>query len=108
MVFPSRVVGNLSSMHGNDSLVEMLDDAGVVRRQDNGRTKIVDLLENLDNVVCVYRVEVSCRLVRDDEIGLVDDGSGNGDSLLFSARELVREIMHLLAEVNELEDMGHV
>src|SRR5262249_18321068 len=42
------------------------------------------------------------------QVRLIDDSAADGDALLFPARELVREVVRLLAEVNELEDVRNV
>ena len=49
------------------------------------------------------RVEVSGRLVGEQDGGLVDDGARDRDALLLTARELVRVATGLAAESHHLE-----
>ena len=53
-------------------------------------------------------VEVPCRLVRDEHVGLSDDSACDGDTLLLAAGELARETPNLVGETDEFEHMRHV
>jgi hypothetical protein len=106
---PFRVVADdLAPIHGDDALPDSIDDALIVRRDDDGGAELVDLLQDLDDLEGVDRVEVAGRLVGDDELGLIDDRAADGDALLLAARELVGEMLRLVGEIHELEDIGHV
>ena len=48
------------------ALFDRINHAFVVRREDDGRTEIVDLLEDLDDFVSVDRIQISRWLVGDD------------------------------------------
>ena len=52
-------------------------------------------------------VEVSGRLVRQQDRRLVDDGAGHRHALLLTARELVRESALLAGQADHLQDVGH-
>jgi hypothetical protein len=99
---------DLALLHGNDAPADMLDNAGIMRREQDGRAEIVDFFQNLHHLVRIGRIEVSRRLIGNDEIRLIDDGTRDGDALLFSAGELVRKGVHLAMQVYEFEHMGHV
>ena len=46
----------------------------------------------------ILGVEVTSRLVGEDELGIHHDGSGNGDALLLTARELLRKVMGAMTD----------
>ena len=109
MVLAVRAVMNDPTvLHADNSSTEVVDDTGIVRGEDDGRSEIVDLLQDLNDVEGVRRVEISSRLISDDEIGLIDDGSSDGHALLFSSRKLMRKIVHLSGEINEFEYMWNI
>jgi len=49
-------------------------------------------------LACSPRVEVAGRLVGKDQIGIGDEGSGDGDSLLLSTGELPRQVIEARTE----------
>src|SRR3989344_472513 len=53
-------------------------------------------------------IQVSSRLVGDYKLWLIDNGSGNRQSLLFAAGELMRKMTHPLGEIHQLQDMRHI
>ncbi len=53
-------------------------------------------------------VEVSGGFVGEDEVGIGDDGAGDGDALLLSAGELAGEVVEPVAEADEVECGGGV
>ena len=52
------------------------------------------------------RVQVAGRLVRQENGRLVDQGAGNRDPLLLAARELVREVVHAVAESYRIQHVS--
>src|SRR6185503_4896784 len=108
-VFALLVVAHdLAAVHGDHALAQAVDDAFVVGSKEDGGAEVVDLLEDLYDLEGIDRVEVAGRLVGDDHVGLVDYRAGDGDALLLAAGELAREVVHLVAEVHELQDVRHV
>ena len=53
-------------------------------------------------------VEVAGGLVAEQQIGVGDDGAGDGDALLLAAGELAGEVVEAVAEADELERGGGV
>ena len=108
-IFSALVVADeLSLFHGDDAAADGVHDAFVMGGEEDGRAELVDLLQDADDVIGVRRVEIAGRLVGDDDVRMVDDGPGDGHALFLAAGELVREIPHLVGQIDELEDMRHV
>src|SRR6516225_1037437 len=69
-------------------------DMGVVRDHDNRwAALLIDLLKFPENLVAGMRLEISRRFVGQDDLGLIDHGSGAGGPLLLPARQLVGHMM---------------
>src|SRR6185503_16474477 len=54
------------------------------------------------------RVEVSARLVGEQERRVVDEGAGDRDSLLLAAGELVRVVVELGREADQAKRLGYL
>ena len=87
--------------------LHLVDDAGVVRGHDHGGAAGVDAGEQLHDAGARGGVEVSGRLVGEQDLRLVDDGAGDRDALLLTAGELVREGAAPSGEADHLEGVGH-
>ncbi len=68
------------------------EDGGQVVGDENHSHSTLDLqvLEQLQHLGLFARIEHRHRLVGDQELGLEDEGSGEGDPLQLTARQLVR------------------
>ena len=53
----------------------------------------VELFEQLEDLAAGGAVEIAGRLVGDQQVGVGDDGPGDGDALLLAAGELARVMM---------------
>jgi len=62
-------------IHRDHASADRIDDTLVVRRENDGSAEVVDLFQYFDDIVRVDRVEVAGRLIRDQNIGLIDDGA---------------------------------
>ena len=77
---------------GNNLTIKEVDDAlgiasialGVGHHQD-GSAFLVQLGEQLHHFQTVLRVEVTCRLVSQNQLGIHHNGTGNGYTLLLTA-----------------------
>src|SRR5437762_12446228 len=87
----------------DDAAAERVDDLGVVRRHEKRRTELVDPNEELDDLPARDRIEVSRRLVRDEDLRSAYKGARDRGALLLAARELVREVRPPLREADERE-----
>ena len=72
---------------------------------DDGRTRLTDLLEQTHDVGGRLRVEVSCRLIGNDDSWLVQDSPCNGDTLLLTARQLMRHLVFLFRHPHHLQHL---
>ena len=69
-------------------LTTRLGEIGVRRRvgdHDDGRAFLVELAEHPHHLLAMRGVEVAGRLVGEDQLGLADQGAGDGDALLLAA-----------------------
>ena len=73
----------------------------------NGRSSVVDFLQELHNLHGVSRVQVSGRLVRQKNVRPVDNGSCHGNSLLLSSGKLLREGFVLLCQSDQRQNFRH-
>ena len=53
----------------------------------------------------VRRIEIAGRLISEEHLGLVGDGTGNRDALLLAARELRRAMVPALLEAERLQKL---
>ena len=80
----------------------------VVGRDDDGRAGAVDPVEQLHDPDRGDRVEVSARLVGQQQRRMVDEGAGHGDALLLTAGELVGVAVELGREADQAQRLRHL
>ena len=86
----SNHLGDLSIYH-LDHLVHIPDHAEVVGDHYSGLVLFMDQVrENINNLISSFGVEAGCWFVGKDNAGIMDQGSGNGNSLLLPTRKLFR------------------
>ena len=85
----------ISSLVADDLSLAKLNDpvciiVGIVQimRNDENQAFLRKLLQKLHDRLCRIGIQISRRLVRKDDTRLLDDGTGNRNSLLFTARKL--------------------
>ena len=107
----SRVFLQLREHLLHHAAVEEVDDAvgiaGVALRvghHDDGGAFLVEVGEQVHHLAAVLRVEVTRRLVGEDELGVGDDGAGDGHPLLLAAAELLREVLGAVLDGHALHD----
>ena len=91
----------------DDALALLVDDAVVVGGHDHRRAGRVDAVEELHDADRRRRVEVSGRLVGQQDRRAVHEGAGDGDALLLTTGELVRAALLLAVQADHLQDLGH-
>ena len=80
--------------HSDDSVSEVLQ-AHVVSDHDHGDLlPHVQVDQDLHHDVSAARVQVSCGLVEQQNLGFVCDRARNSDTLLLSTGQLVWEVIH--------------
>src|SRR6266496_770070 len=84
--------------------VRPLDRVRVVRDHHDGLLEfLVQPLEQRQDFLGRFPVQVPGRLVRHEDRGVGGDGPRDGDALLLAARELPREVMHPVLEPHQRE-----
>ena len=82
-----------------------MSDVELVGHHDNGDAGVVELLENAHDFDGRFGVEVAGGLVGQEQLRAVNQGAGNGDALLLSARELVGQVVVAGGQTDDLEGM---
>ena len=84
--------------------------AGVVfgvGNHDDGRSLFVEIGEQGHYLVTVGGVEVTCRFIRQDELGVIDHGAGYGYALLLTTGELLGVVVAAVHDLHLVEDHFH-
>ena len=76
-------------------------DVVFVRDHDDRLARVVQLLEHLHDFVAGLGVEVTGRLVGQDDVGVVDQRAGDRDALLLAAGELRRAVIEPVAQADQ-------
>ena len=104
----------LQAVFLDDAAVEEVDGAigvarvaRVVRDHADRRAFAVQLAEQLHDGFAVLRVEVSGRLVRQQDRRGAGDGAGDRDALLLTARELRGQVLGAVRHADLLERRHH-
>ena len=97
----------------DDAAVEQVDRAigvrgvaRIVRDHADRRAAAVQLAKQLHHRFAVRRIEVTRRLVGEEDERIAGDGAGDGDALLLTAGELRRIVLHAVAHAHALERIG--
>src|SRR6478672_4325926 len=91
----------------DDALAHGVDGDGVVGGHDDRRARAVDAVEQLDDAEAGVGVQVARGLVGEQDRRPVDEGPGDGNTLLLTTGELVRQALLHARESDELERLGH-
>lgn len=70
---------------------------------DGASVFLVQFVEQFHDFGSHLGVQVTGRLVGKDDVGVADDGTGDGDTLTLAARELRREVAHAVREADLFE-----
>src|SRR5439155_23604764 len=83
-----------------------------VRIVRNQQDRLAELLvqppQQREDFLRRLRVEVSRRLVRQNQIRIGDDGAGDRHALLLAARQLARQVPEAVSETHQLQRRGGV
>ena len=89
-------------------------DVRVVRDHDAGgrslltlaiRTDAVDIQKQVHNLDSGARVEITSRLIEQQNIGLVREGTGNCHTLLLTTRQLGRQMIKSVPKADAFEEV---
>ncbi len=75
----------------------------VVGDHHNGFSVLIELLKIRQNHLPRLRVEVSGRFVRQDQIGVVGQCAGQGDTLLLAGAQFAWFVIHPVRQTNALQ-----
>ena len=81
-----------------DNPLRMLSDCQIVRHDDDRDAQSVQILEHPQDLFAGARVEVSGRLVGEQERRTIDERPRDGHALLLTAGHLARLVVHALAK----------
>src|SRR6185295_11006228 len=80
----------------------------IVGGDDDRGAEPIELDKEAQQPARHLRIDVSGRLVGEQQLRFVNNGPSNRGALLFSAREHGRERMHAIAQSDPLQKIGHV
>jgi len=99
-----NAVHNDAIAHVNDA-VEVGRGFGVVGNHDDGLTEVlVQTPKHFEDDFGVFGVEVSRGLVGKEDLGLIDDGAGDRDALLFTAGKFGRAVIQPFFDAEHFRD----
>ena len=92
-----------------DDAVGIGEMLGIMGDHDDGfSVDFVQFFQNVEHVLCGFAVEISDRFVGEDNVGVIDERSRDGDSLFLSSRELARKFVHLFRDAETTEELDAV
>jgi hypothetical protein len=94
------LVGDHLAVEHLDVTGDLLDRAGIVRDHADRRAFLVQLAEEAEHDLRVLGVEVTGRLVGEDDRGVADQRTGDGHALLLTAGELAREVIEAMLHLD--------
>src|SRR3990170_1488614 len=99
----------LPPVHHAHAIAQSLGLLHVVGREHHGLPRLPELRDDVPQAAARLRVEARRRLVEEHDLRVVDKGEGDRESLLLTARQLLRPFVRLLLEVHELHQAvgGH-
>ena len=85
--------------------VAAVGEVGVVGDDDEGAAVLTDEVEEeIDDGGATVRVQVAGGFVGEDDAGIIDEGAGDGDALLFAAAELGGEVVEAVGKAHAFEE----
>src|SRR3954471_21287678 len=101
------VTDDVSALDLDHTTTHLVDDVGVVRDHHDGGAGAVDPVQQPHDLDGRVRVEVSGRLVGQQDQRPVDERPGHRDALLLTAGQLMRVPVLLAPQADQLENLGH-
>src|SRR6476661_2770146 len=74
--------------------------------QDRAAQPLVEIADQVQNAGAGARVQVPCGLVSQQDRGIDRQGSGNRYALALAARKLVGQVLHPVAQIDQVEQLG--
>ena len=80
-----------------DAAAGVAGDVHVVRDHEDGVAGLVEFAKNIDDDLFVGFVEIAGGFVGQDKLRLIDERTGDGDALLFTAGKFCRQMFEAVA-----------
>ncbi len=90
-----------------DAVAQLLRFVDVVRGEKDGCALAADSANHLVEQIARPRVESGCWLVHEEDIWVVNETAYDGNALLPAAREVLDELVHLVAELHDFYELVH-
>src|SRR5271155_3157675 len=100
-----EVVAGDDAVADGDDAVGVFGDVGLVGDDDDGVAVGVELVEEGHDLVAGLGVEVAGGLVGEDDGGAIDEGAGDGNTLLFAAGELIGAVIEAALDAEDVGEM---
>ena len=97
------ITSNFTVLHCDNSFFEMIHDVSVMCHENNRSSKVVNLLQKVDDLVRSNSVEVPGRLVGQDKFCPTNQRPGQSNSLALPSREQRGEVFCSLSKPYTLE-----
>src|SRR5215471_17459221 len=101
------IADHLAVLELDDALSHRIDNSGIVGSHDDRRPGPVDPVKHLHDADGGRRVDVSRRLVGEQDHRPVDERAGHRDPLLLTAGQRVRHSVVLTLKAHKIEHLGH-
>src|SRR5262245_59164006 len=101
--FLDHVIVLDSTILKNNSSARILGDVRFVSHEgDRNSALLIEALKHVHYFDRCSTIEISGRLISEDDGGSVNERASNSYTLLLSARELVRHVVHTAAQPDDL------
>ena len=103
------VLDDLAVLHHANALRDLAHDAQVVGDEQQRHVQAsLDVLEKRDDLGLDRDVESGCRLVGDEQVGLVGEGHGDHDALPLAAGKLMRIALETACRIRNADLAKHL
>jgi hypothetical protein len=100
-----RLIADYPAAPQADNPLRPLRQLHIVRDEHQSRACCaVEREEQFYELFARFLIEIACRLVREKNAGLMNEGACKSDPLLLSARELDRIMMEAIAKANLIQE----
>ena len=106
VVHGDALINGEVSVNKLNAAVGLLGDVGIVGDHEDGMASAVELAEQADDDFLVGLVEIAGGLVGQNELGLIDQRTSDGDALLLSTRELRGKVREAMPQTDAFEGVG--
>lgn len=91
--------------HGEDDIAGLGEVAVVGNDEDGAIALVGEVAELVKELGGILKVEVTGRFIGEDDIGIIDEGAGDGDPLAFASGELVAPAVGFIGHTQFIEPM---